>query len=73
MTVHLFKGSSGSVCAWYLGPVRIVSERLEIPYLPPSAETRASIAVIRAIAAAGPAHPKLCIVDTDDLWESAWF
>ena len=70
--VHLFRGSGGSVCAWYLGPVSLVSDKLTIPYLSPSTETRAPIAIVRAIEAAESAQSKLFIVDPDDLWGSAW-
>ena len=72
LTVHLFRGLSGSICAWYLGPVRLVSDKLTIPYLSPSAETRAPIAIVRAIEAAKVARSTVCIVDPDDLWGLAW-
>ena len=71
-TVHLFKSPSGLICAWYLGPVSLAAGKLNIPYLSPSSETRAPIAIIRAIEAAEAAKSKLCVVDPDDLWGSAW-
>ena len=71
-TVHLYKGSGGFICAWYLGPVSLASDELTIPYLSPSTETRAPIAIVRAIEAAGTTRSKVCIVDPDDLWDAAW-
>ena len=43
-----------------------------MPYLPRSAETRAAVAVMRAIAAAREGRAALCLIDPEDLWEPAW-
>ena len=69
--LHLFRGSNG-ICAWYLGPANLASDELSIPYLPRSAETPAPLAIVRAIEAAEAAKCKLCVIDPDDLWGSAW-
>ena len=43
-----------------------------MPYLPRSSETRATVALMRAIAAANEGRTALCLVDPEDLWEPAW-
>lgn len=70
--IHLFRNAAGAVCGWYVGPVSMTRRGVHMPYLPRSQETRASVAVVRAIAAAGERRTKLCLVDPDDLWDPAW-
>ena len=70
--IHLFRDKSGEVCGWYVGPVAMTKDGIHLPYLPRSAGTRASVAVVRAIAAASERRTRLCLVDPDDLWEPAW-
>lgn len=70
--VHLFRSRSGEVCGWYVGPVAMTKDGVHLPYLPRSQDTRASVAVMRAIAVAREARTPLCLIDPDDLWEPAW-
>ncbi len=70
--IHLFRGECGQVCGWYVGPIALTKHGAYMPYLPQSEGMRASVAVVRAIAAASEGHSALCLVDPDDLWEPAW-
>ncbi len=70
--IHLFRNRSGEVCGWYVGPVTMTKDGVHLPYLPRSAGMRASVAVVRAIAAASERRTRLCLVDPEDLWEPAW-
>ena len=70
--IHLFRNASGVVCGWYVGPVALTRRGVHMPYLPRSQETRASIAVVRALAAASERRTNVCLVDPEDLWEPAW-
>ena len=70
--VTLFKASENRICGWYIGPVSIKSTGVGLAYLAPSTETMASVAVVRALAAAAATHTDVCIVDPDDLWDPAW-
>ena len=70
--IHLFRAANGKVCGWYVGPVAFTDEGVALPYLPRSLQTRADVAVVRAIAEANRRAAGLCVVDPDDLWEPAW-
>ena len=70
--IHLFRDGDGQVCGWYVGPIAMTKDGVYLPYLPRSAGTRASLAVVRAIAEAHKGQTALCLVDPDDLWEPAW-
>ena len=70
--IHLFRDGCGEVCGWFVGPVAMTKDGVHLPYLPRSAGTRASVAVVRAIAAASERRTRLCLVDPEDLWEPAW-
>ena len=70
--ITLFKDDQARVCGWFLGPVKLNGTGVSIPYLACSERALASVAVVRAIAAAEGAKAPLCIIDPDDLWEPAW-
>ena len=70
--IHLFRSQKGELCGWYVGPIAMLENKVHMPYLPRSAETRATVAVMRAIAAANEGRTALCLVDPEDLWEPAW-
>ena len=70
--IHLFRNDAGDVCGWYVGPVAMTKAGVCLPYLPRSAQTRAAVAVLRAMAAAKARRNSICLVDPDDLWEPAW-
>ena len=70
--IHLFRDRVGEVCGWFVGPVALTKDGVHLPYLPRSVGTRASVAVVRAIAAASERRTGLCLVDPEDLWEPAW-
>lgn len=70
--IHLFRNAGGKVCGWYCGPVVMTGMGVRVPYLPRSKGTRASVAVMRAIAEASEQRTSLCLVDPYDLWEPAW-
>lgn len=72
VVVTLFENEAHEVCGWYLGPVRIAGDGVSLPYLPRSKGLRASVAVVRAMEAAGAADLDICVVDPDDLWDRAW-
>lgn len=72
LKIHLFRNAVGEVCGWYVGPVAMTKDGAHLPYLPRSQETRASVAVMRAIAAASKQRTRLCLIDPDDLWDPAW-
>ncbi len=67
----LYRSDEGA-CGWYIGPISSVSGRFDIPYLPKSARTIASVAVVRAMRAAERAGAPICLIDPDDLWALAW-
>ncbi len=68
----LFKGTGGRVCGWYIGPLSIGADRIEMPYLAPTDDTLAAVAFVRALAAANFARTSVCVIDPEDLWGSAW-
>ncbi len=70
--VTLFRASDNGACGWYIGPVSAQSGRARIPYLPKSAETMASVAVVRAVRAAEETGAPICLIDPDNLWTLAW-
>ena len=70
--IHLFRNRVGKVCGWYVGPIALTKDKVCLPYLPQSEGMRASIAVVRAIAAASEGRVALCLIDPEDLWEPAW-
>lgn len=70
--VHLFRNGQRQVCGWFIGPLSLETGGISLPYLPRSKETRASVAVVRAVAAAQLARSSVCVIDPDDLWEPAW-
>jgi hypothetical protein len=70
--VSLFRDEMQRVCGWFLGPVRIAADCVEISYLPRSERVMASVAIVRAMAEADKIGAPLCIVDPMDLWEPAW-
>ena len=72
LKIHLFRNEAGEVCGWYVGPLTMTRDGIHLPYLPRSEQTRAAVAVVRAIAAAKARRTSLCLVDPDDLWEPAW-
>ena len=70
--IHLFRNHAGEVCGWYVGPLAMSGDRIHLPYLARSAQTRAAVAVVRAMAAAKVRQTGVCLVDPEDLWERAW-
>ena len=72
LKIHLFRDRTGEVCGWFVGPIALTKDGVHLPYLPRSAGTRASVAVMRAIAAASERCTRLCLVDPEDLWDPAW-
>ena len=68
----LFKGEGERVCGWYIGPIAIGTDGVEMPYLAQSENTIASVAFVRALAAANFGRTIVCVVDPEDLWGSAW-
>ena len=70
--VTLFRASDDGACGWYIGPLSIEGGRITIPYLPKSAATMASVAVVRAVRAAERTGSPVCLIDPDDLWTLAW-
>jgi hypothetical protein len=72
VTLTLFQGHDKRVRGWYIGPLAIAADGITLPYLAPSKETIAAVAVVRALAAAQGARTSVCVVDPQDLWTSAW-
>lgn len=72
ITISLFKDDANHICGWFIGPVTITSSGIDMPYLPRSERTIASVAVVRAIETADAAGLPLHVVDPDDLWSFAW-
>ena len=72
LKITLFRSSDDGACGWYIGPLSAQAGRMRIPYLPKSAQTMASVAVVRAVRAAEETGAPICLIDPDDLWTLAW-
>lgn len=70
--IHLYRNGAGDPCGWFIGPVSMGDGRMSLPYLPRSKDTRAAVAVVRAISIAAERETPLCLVDPDNLWEPTW-
>ena len=72
LNVTLFRNRKGEACGWFIGPPSFAGERVTLPYLAEADETRASVAVVRAIEAARASRHAICLIDPDDLWDTVW-
>ena len=69
VTLFRTKGSK-NVRAWYIGPIN--GGNLSESYLPISAHVLASVAIVRALAAARKSELGVCIIDPENLWVEVW-